>query len=197
MAHSVYGISDTTTQNFVIDAGALYLNFGETGERLLGATRGGSTFSIEQDVKVIEIDGARGNMKGARRVITSNAGIKCALLEMNTANLLMAIPGSTATNYTDTTDVPTPTAPTHDEIRRTRNISDLDYITNLALVGRVSGTNENAIFIIYNALSDDKLEMKLEDKNELVLELTFSAHYDPTDAMTEPWAIIYPKAPVA
>lgn len=196
MAHQTYGISDATTKNFVVDAGAVYLNFGETDERLLGATRGGSTFSIEQDIKVIEIDGARGNVKGARRVITSNAGLKVALLEMNTSNLMLAIPGTSATDYTDTTDTPVPTAPTHDEIRRTRNLSDLDYLTNIALVGRVAGTNDNAIFILYNAMSDQKLEMKFEDKNELVLEVTFSAHYDPTDAMTEPWAMIFPKAPV-
>jgi hypothetical protein len=196
MARATTGLTATSTHNFVVDAGAVYLNLGETGERVLGATQGGSTFSIEQDVKVIEIDGTRGNTKGARRIITSNAGIKVSLLEMTTANLLLAITGASATNWTDPSSVGA-TAPTHDQIRRTRNLSDLDYLTNIALVGKVSGTDENIICMLYNAMSDDKLEMKMEDKNEMSLEVTFSAHYDPADVMTEPWAIFFPKAPGA
>lgn len=200
MPRATSGLTSTSTQNFIIDAGAVYINLGETSERLLGATQGGSTFSIEQDVKVIAIDGTRGNTKGARRVITSNAGLKVGLLEMTTQNLMLAVTGSSATDYTDTSVIGggTPaTAPTHDQIRRTRNLSDLDYVTNIALVGKVSGTDQNVIFMLYNAMSDTKLEMKLDDKNEMVLEVTFTAHYDPTDVMTEPWAIFYPKAPVA
>jgi hypothetical protein len=198
MPRATSGLTATSTQNFVVDAGAVYLNLGETGERVLGATQGGSTFSIEQDVKVIEIDGTRGNTKGARRIITSNAGMKVGLLEMTTANLLLAIAGSSATDYTDTSVIGggTPaTTPTHDQIRRTRNLSDLDYLTNIALVGKVSGTDQNIICMLYNALNDDKLEMKMEDKKEMTLEVTFSAHYDPSDVMTEPWAIFFPKAP--
>jgi hypothetical protein len=196
MARSTTGLTETSTQNFVVDAGAVYLNLGETGERLLGATQGGSTFSIEQDVKVIDIDGTRGNTKGARRIITSNAGLKVSMLEMTTANLLLAITGASATNWTDPTAVGA-TAPTHDQIRRTRNLSELDYLTNIALVGKVSGTDQNIICMLYNALNDNKLEMKMEDKNEMTLEITFSAHYDPADVMTEPWALYFPKAPTA
>jgi hypothetical protein len=196
MARATTGLTETSTQNFVVDAGAVYLNLGETGERVLGATQGGATFSIEQDVKVIEIDGTRGNTKGARRIITSNAGLKVSILEMTTANLLLAITGASATNWTDPTEVGA-TTPTHDQIRRTRNLSDLDYLTNIALVGKVSGTDQNIICMLYNALSDNKLEMKTEDKNEMSLEVTFSAHYDPSDVMTEPWAIFFPKAPTA
>jgi hypothetical protein len=196
MARNTTGLTETSTQNFVVDAGAVYLNLGETGERLLGATQGGSTFSIEQDVKVIDIDGTRGNTKGARRIITSNAGLKVSMLEMTTANLLLAITGASATNWTDPTTVGA-TAPTHDQIRRTRNLSELDYLTNIALVGKVSGTDQNIICMLYNALNDNKLEMKMEDKNEMTLEITFSAHYDPADVMTEPWALYFPKAPTA
>jgi hypothetical protein len=192
MARSTVGLTDTSTKDIVIDAGAIYLNLGETGEKLLGATQGGSTFSIEQDVKVIEIDGTRGNTRGARRIITSNAGLKTSLLEMTTANLLLAIVGSSATDWTDTTSTGA-TGATHDQIRRTRNLSDIDYVTNIALVGTKQGTGENIILMLYNALADGKLEMKTEDKNESTLEVTFSAHYDPTDPLTEPWAIFNPK----
>ena len=192
MAKKVHGITTDTVKRFVIDSGAIYINYGVAGtERLLGATRGGNTFTIEQDIKVIEIDGTKGKMKGARRIVESNATITANILELTTANLMTAIAGSTSTTWTDTTSAPATN--THDEIRRTRNLSDLDYITNIAIVGKVSGSAENIICIIYNALADEGFELAFEDRDEGALEVTFSAHYDPTTLDTEPWAIRYPK----
>jgi hypothetical protein len=194
MSRKAHGITTETTKRFAIDSGAVYINLGETGERLLGATRGGNTFTVEQDIKVIEVDGSKGKLKGARRVIESNASIVANLLELTTANIMTAIAGATAVNYTDPTS--TPATNTHDDIRRTRNISDIDYITNVAIVGKVSGTNENIICMVYNALADEGLELAFEDREEGVLEVTFSAHFNPDDLDTEPWSIKYPKATV-
>jgi hypothetical protein len=191
MARNTTGLTGESTKNLVIDAGAVYINLGETDERVLGATRGGSTFTIEQDIKLIEIDGVRGATKGARRVIESNAKIVANLLELSSENIMLAIAGSSATDWTD--DTSAGTVATHDEIRRTRNISDLDYIKNVSIVGKVNGTDENIICTVYNALSDEGLEMALEDKEETGVEITFTAHFDPTDVETEPWAIRYPK----
>ena len=44
-------------------------NYGEVGERKLGATRGGTEFSIEKIFHTPEIDGAKGPLKGTRRVV--------------------------------------------------------------------------------------------------------------------------------
>jgi hypothetical protein len=191
LSRKTHGITTDTTKRFAIGSGAVFLNLGVTGERLLGATRGGNTFTVEQEIKIIEVDGARGPLKGARRIIESTAKIKANLLELTTANLMLAMAGSTAVNWTDTTSAPATN--THDEIRRVRNLSDLDYITNIAIVGKVSGTNENIICMVYNALSDEGLELAFEDKEEGVLEVTFTAHFDPTDLDTEPWGIRFPK----
>lgn len=191
MTRKTNGITTETVEKFIIDAGAVYINLGDPAERLLGATQGGNTFTIEQDIKLIEIDGVKGATKGARRIIESNAKLKTNLLELSSENLMLAIVGSSATNWTDPTS--TPATNTHDEIRRVRNISDLDYITNIAIVGKVSGTNENIIVTIYNALADGGFELGFADREEGVLEVEFTAHYDPTDIDTEPWAIRYPK----
>ena len=187
------GLTADTTKHFIIDAGAVYLNLGEVDERLLGATRGGNIFHIEQDVKVIDIDGARGAVKGARRIITANAKITANMLELTTANLMLAIAGSSATDWTDPSITPAPGTPSHDQIRRTRNLSDLDFVKNVAIVGKVSGSADNIICTLYNPLVDDKIEMKFDDKNEQVISLVFTAHYDPADVMTEPWSIAMPK----
>lgn len=196
MARKSAGVSSASVQNFVIDAGAVYVNLGEPEERLLGATRGGSSFEIEQDIKLIEIDGVRGASMGARRVVESNARIVANLLEITTANLLLAIAGADATTWIDNSIEPLPVVATHDQIRRTRNISDLDFITNIAIVGKVSGSDENIVCIIYNALSDEGFALGLEDREEGVLEVTFTAHYDLDETDVEPWAIMFPKAAV-
>lgn len=195
MSRKTHGITTETTKRFAIDSGAVFLNLGETGERLLGATRGGNTFTVEQEIKIIEVDGSKGPLKGARRIIESTAKIKANLLELTTANIMIAIAGATATNFTDITSAPATN--THDEIKRVRNLSDIDYIKNIAIVGKVSGSAENIICLVYNALADEGLELAFEDKEEGVLEVTFTAHFDPADLDTEPWAIRFPKAIVS
>jgi hypothetical protein len=196
MARKSAGVSSASVQNFVIDAGAVYVNLGEPEERLLGATRGGNSFEIEHDIKLVEIDGVRGASMGARRVVESNARIVANLLEITTENILLAIAGADATDYIDNSIEPLPLTPTHDQIRRTRNISDIDFIKNIAIVGKVSGSDENIICMVYNALSDEGFSLGLEDREEGVLEVTFTAHYDLDNVDTEPWAIMFPKAAV-
>ena len=54
-----HGVTKETVKNLFVDAGAIYINFGENDERLLGATREGNNFKIEQEVREMEFDGQR------------------------------------------------------------------------------------------------------------------------------------------
>lgn len=180
------GLRTESVDHLIVDAGAVYVNLDETDERLLGATRGGSTFRIEQDVREIEVDGSPGPLKGARRVVEVRPQLTTNLLEMTMENLLMAIPGAEAT------PIPDATATTGHSIRRRRNIRGIDYIKNIGIVGTKQGSGEPVILKIYNAMQDDNFELGTEDKDESVLELTFTGHFDPGDMSVEPWEIIYP-----
>ena len=91
MARKTNGLTKETVDRFVIDAGAVYLNVGEVDERLLGATRGGNEFTIDQDIKLIEIDGVKGATMGARRIVESNATLKVNLLELTSENIIVTI----------------------------------------------------------------------------------------------------------
>ena len=193
MARKTNGLTKETVDRFVIDAGAVYLNVGEVDERLLGATRGGNEFTIDQDIKLIEIDGVKGATMGARRIVESNATLKVNLLELTSENIMLAIAGADATDYTDPSIEPAPTGASHDRIRRTRNISVMDFIKSISVVGKISGSAENIIVTIYNALSDDSFELAFEDREEGALEITFTAHYDPENVEEEPWSIDFPK----
>lgn len=186
-APGAQGLRTETVDHFIVDAGAVYLNYELPTERLLGATRGGNTFTIEQDVREIEIDGAPGPVKGARRIIEVRPRMSTNLLEITRENLLMAIPGAVSV------PLPDAAAATHDSITRSRNITNADYIENVALVGTVSGSDEPIIIILENALQDENFEIGTEDRDESVLEVQFTGHFDAANMGREPWEIRYPR----
>jgi len=88
------GISSDTPDRIIIDAGAVYLNYGLGNQRLLGATRGGNEFNLNRVTKNIEADGLKGAVKGMKRVTEVNPQITANLLELSVDNLIAAIAGA-------------------------------------------------------------------------------------------------------
>jgi hypothetical protein len=190
------GITSTSLSNFVVDAGAVYVNYGEADERLLGATRGGNTFTIEVEQREMEIDGVRQAVRGTKRIISVVATMTVNLLELTAENLALALTGSEITTFTQEPAI----TPTHDVIRRVREIGSMDYLTNIAIVGKVNNATENFVGILYNALASGGLELAMEDESEASIELTFTAHID-ADSIAddgtypEAWEIRMPITP--
>ncbi len=180
------GVTSNTVKHLLLDAGAVYINYGEVDERLLGATRDGNSFVVEQDIREIPIDGLRGPLKGARRVIAEHARLTCNLMELTTENLLIALPGAAAEDYPAI-------SPTHKSITRSIVVPNDAYFTNLALVGQVAGSDEPLICIIYNALADGNFELSTTDQEEAAIELQFTAHFDVDTLQSSPWEI---RAPI-
>jgi hypothetical protein len=186
--YQTHGITSETVENMILDAGAIYVNYGEADERLIGATSGGNTFTVEREIKVIEIDGARGKVKGARRITEENASLTINLLEMSVENFKLAL---TAADVSDVMDE-AGTTKVADKIKPRGKILDSDYLKNIALVATVSGTDKPCVIILKNALADDELEIELEDKEEGKPEIVISAHYDPANLSEVPYEIHYP-----
>lgn len=189
MARSTTGLTTNTVNNFLINAGALYMNLGLPDERLLGATRDGVTFTIEQDIAEIEVDGSPGPFMGGRRIIEVRPRIEATILEMTPENLKLAIAGADTADYTEEGA----TAPSHTQLTRNRGIAVSDYVANIAIVGSVSGSGENFVGIIYNALSDGEFGLETADSGEAGVELTLTGHFDPANMDQEPWEIRIPK----
>lgn len=181
-----HGITADTYKKFIIDSGAVYLNYGEGGQTLLGATRGGSTFAIETEYRDMPVDGAKGSVKGGRRITSVSATLTANFLEHSATLMSRVLPGSSVADYPDTP------GKTHDSITRALQIALTDYATNVAIVGEVSGSSAPVIIIIKNALVDGNFELALADAEESVLAAAFKAHFDPSDMDTEPWEIRYP-----
>lgn len=181
------GVTTNTFSRFIIDAGAVYKNYnvGTGVGTLLGATRGGNSFSIQLEQREMEVDGARGPVKGGKRIVGINVSITANFLEMSDALLLAMNPAATSASYG--------TPQTHDLITRAADIADADFLDNITIVGNTTASDTNYIIIVLeNALADGNFENSMTDKEESVIPVTFMGHFLPTDLVTEPWKIYNP-----
>ena len=177
------GVTVETAKHMILDAGAVYLNYGELDERLFGATREGSEFVVEQTVREIEVDGLRGPTVGFRRVVEEHVRLTVNLLEMTPANVLVALVGSSE----DLTD------PALSVITRSLLMSDIEYLTNIALVADYSGSGEPVVIVIKNAIADGNFTLAASDRDETTSEIQFTGHFDPAgDLDASPFEIRFP-----
>lgn len=186
-----HGITADTYKKFIVDAGEVYAgwtDFGTPGT-LLGATRGGSSLTVEQEIREMEVDGARGPVKGGRRITMVKATLTVNIIEHTAANFKRALAGA------DVADFGTPA--NWDAVTRSLDIQDADYLNNICIVGEVSGSANGVAIKLDNALADGNFELSFADKDEGVLSTTFTAHFDPAnlgaDNDIEPWTIYMPK----
>ena len=160
-------VTTAQIENILLDTGVVYLNYGVSGERILAPTRGGNSFVVEQDVRVIERDGALGKEKGLRRVINEDAMLTVRCMDLSIANLHLALRGATATatKITNTQD---------------GSIDDSEYLSNITWIG-TDMEGKNRVIQLFNAMADNGLTIDATDKDEAVLEIQFAGHRDPTD----------------
>jgi len=183
MAVVKHGVSANTPDRILIDAGAVYTGWTSvaTPGTLLGATKGGNVFEVNRTIRRIDPDGAKGPVKGFRRIEEVVATLTVNLIEITEANLLMALAGSAASSHVITG----------------AEIDDSDYISKVALVGTITGFDGTAkpiICVLENCLVDGPFSLALNPKDEAVIKLVFTAHYADSDLDTEPWSLTYPSA---
>ena len=183
MAVVEHGVSTNTPDRMVFGAGAVYIGSGDPTSpgTLLGATLGGSVFEINRTFRDIRPDGSKGKVKGFRRVEEVEGTLTVKLLEITEANLLMALPGASATAHAITG----------------AEIDDSDYITAVSIVAEVTGftmTTNPIIFTLSNCLVEGPLSLGLNNNEEATIELKFTAHFADSDLSTEPWQITTPSA---
>jgi hypothetical protein len=184
---AVTGYTANTPNNLVIDAGAVYTNYGLANEALAGATSGGNEFNAKFTFRQPKIDGIKSdNVKGLQILSKTNITLKVNFLEMTIAILQMALNG-----VTDAVSNPNYTIITGKTV-----ITNADYLNNIAIVGTLSGTTLPVIIILKNALSLEGLSLKTEDEKDNVLPVTFTAHVDPSAPNVMPFEIRYPTASI-
>lgn len=160
-------------EKIVIDAGVVYVNYGLADERLLAPCRGDNTFSVEAEIREVEVNGVKGKTKGLRRKIAENATLETNLAELTLENLKIALPGSHLVE---------------NKLTNGWTIKSTDYIDNVTLIGKDMGDNYKKV-TIYNALMDEALSFAMNEDDESVVTLVLSAHYDPADEDDNLWSI--------
>ncbi|OPZ78848.1 MAG: hypothetical protein BWY79_00651 [Actinobacteria bacterium ADurb.Bin444] len=96
MAVATHGVTTDTANRLLKEAGVVYIGFYDVDSpgTLLGATQGGNTFTVDRKLRDIRPDGARGPVKGCRRLEEIIATLEVNLLEVTAENLRNALAGS-------------------------------------------------------------------------------------------------------
>ena len=189
-----HGVTSETVNRLVLDAGAVYINYGEAGQTQLGATRGGSTFEVAQEFRDVEVDGALGPVRGLTRIINESPMITCELLEYSLEQVKRNLPGSASAARRYLQGVLQGSgAATHNVITRNqRTIPDADYLSNVAIVAEVSNKGVPLIALVKNALVKGNFTVATTDQNESTVPLTITGHFAPGDLNAAPWEIRIP-----
>ena len=194
MALAKTGYTSATSKSYVIDAATVYTNVtyveatGFAGT-LHGATSGGVTVTIEQSYRDIEVDGtSHMKVKGNKVMESATASVTANVKEITAETIRKSLNGSLASAAA--IDAPTG----YKVITTKRYIEDADYLNNIAVVGRLSGTAEPVIFILDNALCTSGFEGSTEDNNEMVIEQVYEAHASVEQLLADeyPWKILFP-----
>ena len=148
---------------------------------IIGATRGGGTFTVTRDSRTPEIDGMRYPFIGSDFVDSTDAGLSTTLLEITPDNLKLALGSGVKTaTSTNVTTVTMNTA-----------IAVGDYLTNLCWVGDLAD-GDMALICLNNAINTADLTFTYTDKGEGTLGVEFHARQGAVDDYdTAPFEVVF------
>lgn len=199
---TINGLTSKTPLRLLLDAGAFFKNFdvktdtfesAVIAKKLLGATKGGGSFSAVPAIRKIEIDGVRGSVKGLGVLDTWEVKIGANIVEVTADTLVSALGIADKTAGTDGSAGGGADLSGYDIITGRSHILDTDYIGNVTWVGTLSGSLKPVIIQVFNALNEKGLELSFEDKSEGVVETEFMGNFDFADPDNVPFVIYYPK----
>ena len=134
----------------------------QSGENLLGATRGGGTFNVSREMRQPQIDGLRYRFKGGNFVDSSDPYISTTLVETTPENFAMAL-GAEITTSGKKKTLKMPTA-----------IGDSAYLDNLCWVGDLAD-GRVVLIRLDNALNTANFTFTFTDKGEGTTAVEFHA----------------------
>ena len=193
----ISGVTSNTSKHLQLDAGAFLKDYDPTTDtwatakatKLIGATAGGGSFAAVPAIRRIEVDGVKGATKGFEALdewqVTMTANVK----ELTADLLKMALATG---SYAGAKSPSSETSNNYNKITASNELADSNYLTNITWVGRLSGSSIPVIIVLKNALCTNGLTLTTQDKNEGVVALTLTGHYDPSNLDDPPFEIYYP-----
>lgn len=181
------GLTERTVQNLQLNAGVFLKTYAKgvtiDSDDIIGATRGGGTFSAVPTVHQVAVDGAPTYVKGLERVdewvVTMSVA---ALLEFTADSLALALGVGVTKGTNDASDSTL-------SVKSTVNAGDYQ---DIYWVGNLSN-GKNAVIHLKNCLNLTGLVITANDRGEGTYPITLTAHYDVTDLDVAPFEIILEK----
>lgn len=165
--------------SFILDAGVVFINYGQSNEKVLGVTEGGNQFGITNDIRSMPFDGIRGEMVGSHRIVGSIPKIIANFESINYSLLKDIFSGSQITFNSGSVEIK----------RAIQRLLDEEYIHNIAIVAEHGPTGCYMVFKIFNAITIDSITIPFEDSSESVIQCVFTGCFHPDDLDNEPWEI--------
>lgn len=151
-----------------------------TGTNILGATRGGGSFTVTREMRTPEVDGKRYGFKGDTFIDSVEAQLSTTLIEITPDNLVNALGSATATTSGSKTTITLSTA-----------LDTNDYLTNLCWIGDLAD-GRYVLICLKNAINTADLTLTFSDKGEGTLPVEFHARQaSVNDYDTAPFEIVY------
>ena len=152
----------------------------QTGENILGVTRGGGTFTVTREARTPEVDGMRYPFKGADFVDSADAYLSGTLLEVTPENFKRLLGTGDVTVAEKKTTVTMHTA-----------VQDGDYIEKLCWIGDLA--NGGLVMIeLDKAFNTADFSMTFTDKGEGTMTFEFHARQaNVSDYDNAPFRVIF------
>lgn len=151
-----------------------------SGTGVLGATRGGGTFTVTRETRTPEIDGMRYPFKGSDFVDSIDAYISTTLVEVTPGNIAdLLATGDAATSGNKTT------------ITMHTAIGTDDYLTNICWVGDLAD-GRLVLICLKNAINTADFTFTYTDKGEGTLAAEFHARQAAVDDYDDaPFEVVF------
>ena len=147
---------------------------------LVGATRGGGTFTVTRETRTPEIDGMRYGFKGSDFVDSTDAYLSTTLIEITPDNIADLLATGTATTSGKKTTIKMSTA-----------ITSSDYLTNICWVGDLAD-GQLVLICLKNAINTADFTFTYTDKGEGTLAAEFHARQASVNDYDEaPFEIVF------
>lgn len=184
------GLTERTIVNLQLNAGVLLTSYtkGEPidEEDIIGATRGGGSFTAVPTVHQAAVDGAPTYMKGLERVDDWVVTMNTTMLEFSDEGIARALGAGvtkTESGSGTTKDV---------TFKVDRTIKDAEY-KDIYWVGDLSN-GQNVVINLKNALNISGFSLTVSDRGEGTYPLALIAHYTVDDLETAPFEITIERA---
>jgi hypothetical protein len=175
------GVTSTTKTNLQLGAGVLTTAYTQNGTieeaDIIGATRGGGSFTAVPTERSIEADGIPTNVKGFKVIDEWVVTLNTTMIEFKEATIKLALGGGA----TSTTDSSVTT------IKATNKVNDTDY-KDVYWIGDTAD-GKQIVIKIKNALNSGGLNFTITNKGEGSFALQLVGHYDLADLDSAPFEI--------